>query len=316
MQTLQAFSISLPFFGLILVGYLSGRWRKLPESGLVWMNFFIIYIALPALFFQMLRKTPVAELQQFEFILANTGSTALIYLSAYLIGLWVLKRSGKESVALGFASSYSNIGYMGLPLVISALGESAVVPAALVFSFDNALFFILTPALMAMYDNKGTRWYVTLIASIKAVLTHPFIIATIAGILAAVIKLPVPNAIDNFLTLLQGAAGPCALFAMGVILGLRQIHVKQVDIGIALIFKLVLHPLLVYFVVKSIPGITPVWLYTAVLMATLPPAANVFILAQQYGTFVERASAIVVIGTLIALMTVTSILYLIQQQSL
>jgi len=44
-------SILLPFFGLIALGYGAGKWRKTPAEGLAWLNFFVFYLALPALFF-------------------------------------------------------------------------------------------------------------------------------------------------------------------------------------------------------------------------------------------------------------------------
>ena len=52
-------SLALPFFGLILLGFGAGKIKNLPEAGLSWMNFFVIYLALPALFFRLLSETPI-----------------------------------------------------------------------------------------------------------------------------------------------------------------------------------------------------------------------------------------------------------------
>ena len=49
----------LPFFGLIFLGFLVARLTRQPVEALGWMNTFIIYVALPALFFQLLAKTPI-----------------------------------------------------------------------------------------------------------------------------------------------------------------------------------------------------------------------------------------------------------------
>ena len=70
-------------------------------------------------------------------------------------------------------------------------------------------------------------------------------------------------------------------------------------------------PVLVYLLLSRIDGIPESWIYTAILMACLPPAANVFVVAQQYDTYVERASSAVMIGTLFSVATVTTFLYLI-----
>lgn len=55
-------SLALPYFGLIFVGFTCGKAKSLPESGLVWMNFFLLYVSLPALLFAIMSKTPFSEL--------------------------------------------------------------------------------------------------------------------------------------------------------------------------------------------------------------------------------------------------------------
>ena len=52
-----------------------------------------------------------------------------------------------------------------------------------------------------------------------------------------------------------------------------------------------------------------VWVYTAVMMAALPTATNVFVIGQQYGVWVERASASILLTTLISVITLTALLY-------
>lgn len=55
-------SLALPFFGLIALGFASGKLARIPEDGMAWLNFLVLYMALPALFFQTVSRTPVEEL--------------------------------------------------------------------------------------------------------------------------------------------------------------------------------------------------------------------------------------------------------------
>jgi malonate transporter and related proteins len=55
---------------------------------------------------------------------------------------------------------------------------------------------------------------------------------------------------------------------------------------------------------------------TAVLLAALPTATNVFVIGQQYGVWQERASATVLITTVISVLTVSGLLYLIKSGAL
>ena len=79
-------SLVLPFFGLILLGYGAARWRKLDEAALGWLNIFIIYVALPALFFKIIGRTPLEELARFDFILTSLAATYTIFLVVFLLG--------------------------------------------------------------------------------------------------------------------------------------------------------------------------------------------------------------------------------------
>lgn len=312
----DVFTLALPFFGLIFLGYLSGKIAKLPEEGLSWLSFFVVYIALPALFFKLIAQTPLEQLTNWTFVMSTTFTTYTAFAIAFAFGLWVTGGKMAEATIQGLAGSYSNIGYMGPGLTLAALGPSATVPTALIFCFDSILLFTLIPVMMALSGEEKLSWKQTAIYVLKKVFLHPFILATIAGVLAAAIEFQPPGWIDKMLEFLSGAAAPCALFAMGVSVALRQVKRIPVEMSVLLPIKLIIHPLLVYFLLSSVGGIPPIWIYTAILMACLPPAANVFVVAQQYDIYVERASSAVMIGTLVSVVTVTAFLYFITQDML
>ena len=55
-------ALLLPFFGLIVIGFIAARLTRQPAEALGWMNIFIIYAALPALFFRLVSRTPIVAL--------------------------------------------------------------------------------------------------------------------------------------------------------------------------------------------------------------------------------------------------------------
>lgn len=309
-------SLALPFFGLILVGYASGKIRSLPASGLDWMNFFILYLALPALFFQLLAQTPIEELTNLAYVAATTFATYCAFALAFCIGVLITRGDIAVATLQGMAGAYSNIGYMGPGLTLAALGTAAAVPTALIFCFDNILLFTLLPLMMALGGEQESDWKTMTLKVLKQIFTHPFIIATILGVGAAAIGFQPPKALDTLLTFLRNAAAPCALFALGVSVALRPLVRVPGELPVLLLIKLILHPLLILALLNWIGGFEPLWIATAVLMACLPPAANVFVMAQSYNTYVQRASAVVMLGTLVSVVTVTTFLYLITHQML
>lgn len=305
---LSVFNLVLPFFGLIFLGFFVARINRQPLEALGWMNTFIIYVALPALFFQILSKTPVAELTQWSFIIGCTASTFCIFATMFIVA-FVRTRKIDESTIQGLAAAYGNIGYMGPALAILAFGAPAAVPVALIFCFDNILHFVMAPTMMAISGNDKRSSRDLAAGVFRKIFFHPFIIATILGVGAAITGLEPPLALERMIDLLAGAAAPCALFAMGATLALRPLKRVPKELYLIVPLKLLVQPLLIYGLLNLAGDFPPVWIYTAMLMAALPTATNVFVIAQQYGVWVERASSSILATTLFSIVTLTLWLY-------
>ena len=132
---------------------------------------------------------------------------------------------------------------------------------------------------------------------------------TIIGVGAAILGLHPTGPLDQTLQLLAGAAAPCALFAMGVTLALRPLKRVPPELFAIVPMKLVLHPVVVWLVLGATGPFDAVWVQSAMLLASLPTATNVFVIAQQYDVWVERASAVVLVTTGLSVATVTLLLY-------
>ena len=150
----------------------------------------------------------------------------------------------------------------------------------------------------------------------RKILLHPFIIATAFGVSAAFLQFRPPLAVERLLEYLSQAAAPCALFAMGVTLALRPMKRVPVEIGYIVPAKLLLLPAVMYLVLGLAGNFDPVWVFTAMLLAALPTATNVFVIGQQYGVWQERASATILITTVLSVATVTILLYLVKSGAL
>ena len=302
----------LPFFGMIFLGGLVARLARQPLEALGWMNTFIIYVALPALFFQLLARTPIEELTEWRYIAGSVLSTYIVF-SLMFVGS-VLWSGGEiaESTIKGLAAAYGNIGYMGPGLALLAFGPEAAVPVALIFCFENIMHFAIAPTMMALAGGEKAPPGQLALGVVRRIVLHPFIIATAVGVAAAWLQFRPPVPLERLLGYLAQAAAPCALFAMGVTLALRPLQRVPHELGIIAILKLVAHPLICYLVLGAVGSFSETWVFAAVLLAGLPTATNVFVIAQQYGVWVNRASASVLLTTVLSVATVTTLLYLIR----
>ncbi|KQR68704.1 AEC family transporter [Rhizobium sp. Leaf341] len=316
------FSLVAPFFGLILLGYgaayLLGRRTTGPAEavkpgleGMAWLNAYILYLALPSLFFTLISRTPIQELTRFDFILTDVAATYSIFTLLFVVARFVRRTSLAEATVQGLAGAYGNIGYMGPGLALMALGERAAVPVALIFSVENVAHFITAPAMMAIAGSEKQTAARLALSVVRKILLHPFILATAIGVAAAAFQLQPPVAIRRLIEALAPTAAPCALFAMGVTLGLRPLRRVPVELTYIVPVKLLLHPAVMYLGMSAAGHFEPVWVQAAVLLAALPTATNVFVIAEQYGVWQERASAAILITTALSMLSVTGLLYLI-----
>lgn len=299
----------LPLFGLILLGYLTARLIAQPAEAMGWLRIFIIYLALPALFFKLLSKTPVEQLASWGFILTNLAATFCIFALVFVLALALRRATVPDATLQALAGAYGNIGYMGPALAVLIFGEQAAVPVALIFCFENAMHFTIAPTMMALSgkENKGARQLVLEVA--RGIAFHPFIIATVIGVAAAVIGVAPPAPLERLIDYLAQAAAPSALFAMGVTLALSPLKRAPVELSYIVPGKLVLHPLLMYVFLSAAGDFDTVWVFTAVLLAALPTATNVFVIAQHYGFWVDRASACILVSTAVSVISISALLY-------
>jgi malonate transporter len=312
---IDVLNLALPYFGLIFLGFLCGKFKRIPDTGLAWLNFFLIYVALPCLFYRILAKTPFDELNNIPFVVATALATFGAFIAAFVASMALRGRLADAAIA-GLAGGYGNIGYMGPGLALGTLGAQAAAPVALIFCFDTIVLFSLVPMLMGIASADKKSLGATALEVIKKIVLHPFLIATALGVASAALHFEPPIALDRLMQFLQNAAAPCALFALGVTVALRPMARFPWDVPAAVAIKLVVHPLLVLALLSLLGPFSETWVYAAVLMAALPPALNVFIMARQYDTWVEQASSSILLGTLVSVVTLTFVMWLVKTHQL
>jgi predicted permease len=305
-------NLALPYFGLIFIGFACGKTRGLPESGLAWMNFFLLYVSLPALLFRIMSDTPFSELNNPPFLIATTLATVSAFVLAMVAGRIIGDLSLRKATMAGLAGAYGNIGYMGPGLALAVLGAKAAAPTALIFCCDSIFLFTIVPLLMALTDREHPSFLHAIGIAARQIVMNPLIMSAVLGALVAAFHIPLPTALDRTLVFLQNAAAPTALFVLGVTVALRPFDRVPWEVPGVIAVKLLIHPLIVFGLLLLFGPFAQPWAATAVLMAALPPALNVFVIARQNNTWIEPASVAVLIGTFASVVTLTSVMWFIQ----
>jgi malonate transporter len=198
---------------------------------------------------------------------------------------------------------------MGRGLALAVLGAKAAVPTALIFCCDSIFLFTTVPLLIELTDRDHPSLLHALGVVLRQIALNPLIMSACAGALAAALHLQLPVAVDRTLQFLQNAAAPTALFVLGVTVALRPFDRVPSEVPAVIAVKLLVHPLAAFGLMLWFGPLAQPWAATAMLMASLPPALNVFVIAKQNETWVEPASVAVLIGAFASAVTLTSVMW-------
>ncbi len=302
------FNVALPIFGVILAGYLAGRWRILGGESSAALNAFVSWFALPVLFFGTLARTPVQAVLDSNLI-AGFGLAVVATFAVGMATTRLVSRGGLAAMSLqGIASSWGNVGYMGVPLCLAAFGEAGLPPAMLTVIVTAVVSMVFGVMLIEFEVAAGRGPLRTFLRAAFNVARNPLPVSIGLGILASWLGIAMPVPVEKWIDLLGAAAAPCALFAIGLFLADRSIRSGLAEAGLATLIKLVLQPLAAFAILPFFVDIDSVGGKVALMMAALPTAANAFVLARQFNVSVEQNSAAILLSTGFSVITVSALL--------
>ena len=313
---LQILTVTFPFFALVLCGYLAARRGMLPLAAIPGLNGFVLFFALPCMLYRFGASTPIAQLLD--------GPIVLVYLLcalimvAFVIAVTLHGRIGWNDAAFGaLVGAFPNTGFMGVPLLVALLGAPAAGPVIVSILVDMVVTSSLCIALSRLGADPRGGGTVAQAArnALKGVAANPMPWSILLGALVSALQLELPQPVIATVGLLADAASPVALFTIGAVLARSQILAQddtshdvhwQEYVPVALI-KLFLHPLLVLLVGIAAGSLGVVIdkfaLTVLVLLAALPSASNVSLLAERFGADNGRIARIILVSTAAAFFT-------------
>jgi predicted permease len=314
---LAILSVTFPFFALVLCGYLAARRALLPLAAIPGLNAFVLYFALPCLLFRFGAGTPIARLLD--------GGVAGVYLlgALLMVGLTVAvtlsHRISWNDAAFGaLEAAFPNTGFMGVPLLLALLGPASSGPVIVTIAIDMVITSSLCIALSRVGSGHGRD---ALRNALHGMLRNPLPWAIALGALASAAGLALPGPLMRTVGLLADAASPVALFTMGAVLARSQMSSAAAthwrDYVPVAVKKLLLHPLLMLGLGLGARALgVPLErqaLAVIVLVACLPSASNVAILAERFGADTGRIARIILVSTALSFLTFSAAVTLARQ---
>jgi predicted permease len=302
---LEIFLKTLPFFAIIGVGYWAGRAKFFTPEATGYLTKFVFYFALSAMLFRFSANLSIAEILDWTYIGAYFWATAFVYLIVTAVALFRW-RSIEEAAIEAQCGVIGNVGFLGVPMLVLLMGEGAIGPVMLILAVDLIFFGSLVVILIT--GSRDGRMSLGILRTVgTGLIKNPMIVSIVLGFAWSASTIPIPVPLNEFLSILGGAATPGALFAIGASLASKS--AERMEVASWLSFaKLVLHPAAVAI---SALWLFPVEQYAASVMiaaSALPVAGNVYMIAQHYGVAPTRVSASILISTVVSILTVSLVI--------
>lgn len=315
MRTILA--VTAPFFALVLCGWLAAHRRVLPEAAIPGLNAFVLYFALPCLLFRFGASTPVLQM-------LNPSILAVYLLcAAVMVGFTVATTLSPEvplrDAAFGaLVAAFPNTGFMGVPLLVALLGPTAAGPAICTIVADLVITTTVCLALAEAQGAGGQGLGTALRRILLGVAKNPMPWSIALGAMFSATGWQLSGPADAVVRMLADAASPVALFTIGAVLWRAGRHAHaRTPVGRYLpvaLLKLLLHPLLLLALCAAArqlgADLSDFAVMVIVLVAALPSASNVAILAERYGADNGRVARIIMSSTVLAFASFTGIAWL------
>lgn len=307
-------SVTFPFFGLVLCGYAVARRGWVALDTIPGLNFYVLYLALPAMLLRFAATTPIASLLAPGIVVTYV----LCALCMVVLTLMLSRRGGMgwNDASFGaLVTAFPNSGFMGVPLLVALLGSGAAAPSIVALSLDMVVTSSLCIALSRLDGQGAAGAGRAARQALVGMAGNPLPWSIFVGSLLSATQFELPAALTTLLHLLAQSASPVALFTLGCVLARTRVQAQHVldaiprDVGRIIGLKLLLHAALVWgtghlLMVVGLP-LEPFSAMVLVLVAALPSASNVPMLAERFGAEPGRLARAVMGSTAIAFVTLT-----------
>lgn len=302
------FNVVLPVFAIILSGYACGRLGVLGPASSEALNKFVYFVALPVLLFYSMASVNPSDIFNLPYLGAFAAGSIITTLLSIIFARRIFKTTLSEQSMFGMVAVFGNTGYMGIPLSVIAFGEAGALPAIVATVFQS-IIMIPFYAVLIEADLKGERGVRAITEVTKSLARNPLMVSSLLGLIWSFSGIPLPTPVANFCSILSAAAGPSALFAIGLFLVGKPLLHGFPEIASISVFKLLIHPLIAWVFFVYVFDVEPLWLAVGMLMSALPAGALCFVVAQNYNVYVQRTSAAILFSTIVAVVTL-SVLFL------
>jgi len=302
---LEVFLNTLPFFGLIALGFVAAYSGNFTREATAYLTKFVFYFPLSAMIFNFASELSLGEIFELKFTAAYLIGSFAVYLGT----IWLRRLQGDSfelALVSGHCSVIGNMGWMGLAMLPILLGKESIPYVIMVLICDLVVFYPLAVSLIV--GNRKGHLDIKLIASVLAgLLKNPMVLSIGLGLSWSALDIHTPDTLHQFLVILAGASTPGALFAIGA----SMMYAQRGSYGTTALIsanKLFVHPFAVALTAILIFDLTEFQAAVLAACAAMPVAGNIYMLVSHYNIPSDRVSFSILVSTVVSILTIPIII--------
>ncbi|MDE2446918.1 MAG: AEC family transporter [Alphaproteobacteria bacterium] len=301
----------LPVFGMIVMGYFFAKLDIIDAAASRGIGLFVFNVAIPALLFKTMATMDSADVAPWSLWAAYYGGIACTWVAAAYMSRFIPSLNYSGGATSAMAASFGNLAMLGTPLALAHFGQAVALPLGLILSVHAPVLWFSATLHRELARHSG---HFSLRKTGQELISNLFrnaiVMALLVGSLWRFTGLGLHPIADKMLTMLADASVPTALFALGCSLSAYSLRGSSVGMFALISLKMIFMPIVVFVFSHFVFKLSPLWSQIAVLFAAMPSGANAFLFAQKNNEGVPAISSAIALGTGLAAISASVLLYL------
>jgi len=292
-----------------MVGYVTASVGWFDQVAIRGLTRFVFDFAVPMLLLRTISTATLPDVIPWDYLASYYLGTFIILLSGLGITRLLWQRTFSQQVINAFSGSFSNTVLLGIPIILLAFGDQAVLPLFIIIG-THGIIMVPLFTIMLEIGKSGRAPIKTVVTKASyGLFTNPLIIGLLSGLVCNLFEITLWKPLDEMAKLLANSVTSCALFALGATLASFRKNIPWQEVPMIVILKTILHPVVVWGLATLVFGVKEaIWIQVLVLLAAQPTGVNPFLFASRYNVGQLVSSGAAFISTIFSIFTLSALL--------
>lgn len=280
-------------FGLIFVGLIANKTKILDTEANRKISRLLVNVTIPAL---IISSSSGHEMEDKSSVLIVLLAASAMFIVTPLISIFIVRRL-KLDKTYELMLNYSNLGFMGIPIISSIYGNDSVFFVSLFMMVFNISLFSHGVYILQK-DSQDSR------INLKNML-NPGILSSILAVLIFMFNIRIPAPVEQLFTTVGGITSPLAMIVIGSTMGTVKLAdvIRDRMIYFYTFLKIAMYPVMIWYLFHFFIH-DPKILGIAVVLSGLPTAGNVSMICSEYNGNLQLVTKGTFMTTLCSLITI------------